>query len=125
MKRLEYVELAGKKYPLNLSVKATRLLSDKFGGIEKVGDVINAGDIAEALETLAFILWTLIDQGCAYCKLTGEDAPDKLSEADIHVLLSPSDVPRVQGAVMAAMTAGAAREVEAEGETKNGEATQG
>lgn len=73
-KRLVEIELMGKKYPLNFSMKAVRKICEKYGDIdlmlEKVSDLPTEAQLYEIL----WILQLFLEQGALYRKIeTGED----------------------------------------------------
>lgn len=126
MNRIGSFELNGEQYPLNLSMKATRLISERFGGMENVEEAVKGKSIGEVLGTLSWLLTVLMHQGFAYCDLTGAERPEKLfKQEELEVLLQPADIPAIQKAVFGTIASGAAREVETEDGGKNVETTQG
>lgn len=124
MNRICFFELNGAQYPLNLSMKATRLIAERFGGMENVGEAVSGKPMGEVLETLSWLLAVLMQQGFAYCDLTGAERPEKLlKQEELEVLLQPADIPQIQNAVFGTIGMGAAREVETEDAGKNAETT--
>lgn len=60
MNRIGSFELNGEQYPLNLSMKATRLISERFGGMENVEEAVKGKSIGEVLGTLSWLLTVIM-----------------------------------------------------------------
>ena len=44
MKRIVELEVAGKSYPLNFSVKVERQIDEEFGGLENFKSIMDCGE---------------------------------------------------------------------------------
>lgn len=76
MSRITYIELAGKKYPLIFSLAASKAISAKFGGIDKIGELLSSGNLGvKEIEAISFVITVLIKQGCAYKNMFEADLP--------------------------------------------------
>lgn len=121
MDRNTYVTLAGREYPLNFSTRASIEIKKKFGGVEELGQKMMGGDVAEALETLTWLLDVLLRQGAAYHRIATGEALETPSAEDLEVIVGIDSVAELTEAVLNALQGGARREVEVE--EKNREAT--
>lgn len=125
MDRITEIEIAGKKYPLNFSIKAAKQITAKFGSVSGVGAVFKDKSIEEMMDSVTWLLALLIEQGVKYKKIIeGEDVPG-ISADELDIILGVADLTGLQSQLLAAMTAGMNREIETEGDSKNGKATQG
>lgn len=121
MDRNTFVTLAGREYPLNFSTGASIEIKKKFGSVEEMGNKMMGGDVAEALETLTWLLEILLHQGAAYHKLVTGKELEVPSTEELQVIVGIDNVNELTGAVLNALQGGARREVEVE--EKNQEAT--
>lgn len=136
--RIKHVEIAGKAYPLNFSVSAANEVTRRYGGITGINDALGLGSTQEdqtpeqkeragarIRDEIAWLLALLIQQGIAYEKLMG-GAPEKpLTEDEICILASPSDILGMRLSVLEAVGAGLGVTVETEPDVKNAGTTQG
>lgn len=119
--RVSYVELLGEKHPLCFSLAASEELSEKFGGLEKMQNALESGDITRLAKAVDVVLSCLMKAGRIYVKAMGGELPNELPcrPAD---LIDVTDGEAVK-AIFTAISADTSREVEAKG--KNARATQG
>lgn len=76
--RINYVGIAGTKYPLTFSLGAAKHISRKFGNLESMfAKLQETEDTFEQLDAVIFVLETLIKQGCAYLNAFEKDLPHK------------------------------------------------
>ncbi len=116
-----YIELAGQKHPIRLTLRAVKELNAKFGDLSKLGEKLsNSADMDTLLDTLNETLKILIKAGRCYESILGTDLPPKLPCDPIDVL--DTDAAKAVGAVLAAMRGDTEREVETV--PKNAEATR-
>lgn len=96
MSRITYIELAGKKYPLIFSLAASKAVSAKFGGIDKIGELLNSGNIGtREIEAISFLVTVLIKQGCAYKNMFEADLPPEPGarhDGEKYISLSQEEV---------------------------------
>lgn len=124
MDRITEIEIAGKKYPLNFSVKAAKEVSKRYGDISNIGDAFTDKTMDKMMDEANWILALLIEQGVAYKKIIeGEDLKG-LTQDELEVVMGVVDFADLKDRLLSAMTAGMKREVEVEPDPKNVEATQ-
>lgn len=126
MNRISEIEIAGKKYPLNFSVKAARAVDEKFGSLDKLSGVIGVSDnFTENMYNIHWMLILLMEQGAAYKKLVdGEDIVIPTSD-DLEVLIGAPDLVPAQAAILQSIGLSMKPTVEVEPDSKNAETTQG
>lgn len=135
MSRITYIELAGKKYPLIFSLAASKAISAKFGGIDKIGELLSSGNLgAKEIETISFIITVLIKQGCAYKNMFEADLPPEpgarhdgekyisLSQEEVETCISLNEAGKIVEKITECIRGSSQTEIEAETETKNMEA---
>ena len=119
--KVNYIELLGQRHPLCLSLSAAEALSEAFGSLEKMGELLDSQDVSRMAKAVDTILTILLKAGRIYAGALGEELPPELPcrPAD---LIDVRDQAAVQ-AILSAMKADTERTVEVEG--KNAEATSG
>lgn len=125
MNRITEFEIAGKKYPLNFSVKAARAVDEKFGSLDQLSGVFGWGDITTIMYNVCWTLRLLMEQGAAYKKLVEGEDVELLSEEDLETLIGAPDIPRAQAAIHESIGISMKQTVEVEPDEKNAETTQG
>jgi len=123
MDRITEIEIAGKKYPLNFSVKAAKEVSKRYGDISNIGDAFSGKAIAEMMDEANWILALLIEQGVEYKKIVEGEEIKGLTQDELEIVMGVTDFSNLKATLLGAMTAGMKREVEVEPE-KNAETTQ-
>lgn len=121
MARVVYLPLAGKKYPMILSMNAISRIEEEFGSIDKMTDSLSYKEelgFAAAVGSIEKAFSIFLDAGRSFCCCQGLEVPEPLpfSVADF---LGIDDAQRLISEVI---QAGSEREVEA-APRKNGEAT--
>ena len=110
--KVSYIELAGRKYPMCLSLGAAAALEDTFGDLTKMGEALTQGSIRDKTAAVNDVLRILIAAGRTYVLAEGGEVPELLNCA-------PSDVLDVTSgaavkAIFSTITGDTKREVEAE-----------
>lgn len=124
MSRITNYELAGKVYPLNFSLKASKEVAARYGTVEGAADAISERSTEEALDEISWILALLMDQGAKYVKITEDRDVEPLSKDNLEIVLGMADISSMRDTLFGAMTAGMDREVLVEIDPKNAETTQ-
>jgi hypothetical protein len=124
MDRITEIEIAGKKYPLNFSVKAAKEVSKRYGDISNIGDAFTGKPMDEMMDEASWILALLIEQGVAYKKIVEGEDIKPLTKDELEIVMGVVDFAGLKDTLLGAMTAGMKREVEVEPDTKNAETTQ-
>ncbi|HHX36603.1 MAG TPA: hypothetical protein GX717_01320 [Clostridiaceae bacterium] len=124
MDRITEIEIAGKKYPLNFSVKAAKEVAKRYGDISNIGDAFTDKTMDEMMDEANWILALLIEQGVAYKKIVDGEDIKALTKDELEIVMGVVDFADLKDTLLSAMTAGMKREVEVEPDPKNAEATQ-
>lgn len=112
MNRIAEIEIAGKKYPLNFSMKAARQFVQRYGSVEDVWRKLGDMDQVEKMAELNWILALMIEQGCAYRKLAdGEDITPP-TENELEILMGFADFAASSEKIQEAIVAGITPEIE-------------
>lgn len=112
--RITEIEIAGKQYPVNFSMKAAKKFIERYGSVEDVWRKINEMNQMEKLDEVNWILALLIEQGCAYIKLMEDQDILPPGPDELEILLGIVDFSKMSDTIQAAILAGAAPEVEVE-----------
>lgn len=135
MRPMTYIEIAGKRYPLRFSLAAMRAVTEKFGSIDELGNVMSGKDNEKTLESIAWVLGIMIRQGCEYKNLFDSTCtPEKndpvkdgkyipLSDEYLAVAMDVTDLPEMSKKITEAMKIGQSQEIETKKQGKNAETT--
>ena len=118
--RIVKVKIGGKEYAMLFSVRASQLISVKFGSIEKMGEALQAEtDAQEKMTTACWLLAVLIGQGQKAMSLeTGKQLTAPSAE-DLEFLVTPGDIPRLLIAVRECIINGSKRTTETDTDEGN------
>lgn len=119
-------QICGKEYPMCLTTRATKEITEKFGSVEEAGALIAnlQGNIGQALALALWLLGVLLRDGAALRNLLHpEEAPISPPPGELLELLPPGELIGLRDQIFLAMAVGMGREVESEPE-KNREAGQ-
>lgn len=123
MNRITEIEIAGKKYPLNFSLKASKEVVKRYGAIEKMADAFTGKPIDELLDEIIWLLSLLLNQGAEYMRIMENQEIKQFTKDDLEVVLGFMDLHVLKKQLFDAMIAGRHQEVEVETQ-KNAETTQ-
>lgn len=112
MNRITEIEIAGKKYPLNFSMKAARKFIERYGSVEDVWRKLNKMGQVKKLEEINWILALMMEQGCVYRKLTDGEDITPLAANELEVLMGFTDFAAVSDKIQEAIVAGITPEIE-------------
>ena len=118
--------VAGKDYPMALTLRATKAITERFGDLSELGEKLQNAPFGEQLDLVTWLLALLIREGCA---LHGYQHPEEaqISAPDeelLTVLLTPGDLTGMKPVIFRCITVGMGREVQTEDDGKNPEAGQ-
>ena len=120
--RLTTIVISGTEYPLMLNVYATKKIIERFGGLAEVGEKMQTASYAEQIESVLWLLTTLINAGIMYCNYKESKKDPLITQELVEALSSPSEFPGYRDAVYTAMNKGAERHIRNEetlGDSKN------
>lgn len=116
-----YIDLAGQKHPIRMTLRAAKELNARFGGMDNMAKVLtNNSDVDALLDALNDTLKILLKAGRCYESLIGTELPPPLPCDPIDVI--DANTKETLATIMTAMRSDTEREVETV--PKNGEATR-
>ena len=118
--RSSVIKIGDEEYELLLTTKATKEIAKKYGGLSNLGDkLIKSENYEAAISEIVWIIVTLANQPILIHNLKNKD--DKkplLTEEEVELLTTPSDLSLYKDAITEALYKGTKRNIESE-ETKN------
>lgn len=135
MDRTVYITIAGKSYPMRNSLGASKKISERFGGFDKILDGMDGLSSEGKLEMFIGIAEILIAQGCAYKNLFEANMPIPegaaaengryvpITAQELEIAVSMDDTEMLMDAITECFNAGQKKTIaSAEKEPKNVEA---
>lgn len=119
--RSAVISLGGKTYELTLTVRATKEIAKRYGGLTNLGDkLMKAENFEMALDEVVWLVTLLINQSILAHNLLHPESPkEPVTEDTVELLASPYELGAYKDAIMEAMIKGAKREVTSEENSKN------
>jgi len=114
--RAASITIAGKEYQLILTTRATKEIANRYGGLANLGDKLMKSENFElALDELIWLIALLANQSILIHNFQHpEDKQDPLTEEEIELLTTPTDLAEYKDAIMDSMLRGTKRNVESE-----------
>lgn len=139
MKRLTFVEIVGKEYPMSFSLMAAKKVAEKYGSVEKILDSVKTkgGIKVGTIDAITDILELLIAQGCAYKNYFEKDVPIKekdpvidgkwtpLPREALEIAVGVGDLEQVADKIAECVTNSQQKELEAKEIEKKGNVKAG
>ena len=118
--RSTVITIGDREYRLILTTKATKAITKRYGGLEKLGEkLMKTENFEMALDEVIYLITLLANQSILIHNLRNkEDKQELLTEEEMELLTSPLDLAQYKNAIMASMLKGTKRNVESE-ESKN------
>jgi hypothetical protein len=118
--RSSIIKIGDRDFKLILTTKATKEISKRYGGLEKLGDKLMKTENFElALDEIIWLITLLANQSILIHNIKNkDDKKDLLTEEEVEVLTTPFDLANYKNAIMASMMKGTKREVLSE-DSKN------
>jgi hypothetical protein len=114
IKRFVNIELAGKSFPLNFSIKAMRELTEKYGDLDAALDKIDEDDVSpETFDMLTEFLYQMIDQGVKKKHYLGEKCEETPTREEIECIIDFGDFDEVMEKMTEAMSLGSTPQAKA------------
>ncbi len=116
--RSEEITIGGEKHRLILTTKATKEITKRYGGLDKMGDkLIKSKSLEDSLNEVIWLIALLANQNLLINNLKNKDNPrELLTEEVVELLTTPSELAEYKDAIMSAMLKGTKRYVESETE---------
>jgi hypothetical protein len=114
--RAASITIARKEYQLILTTRATKEIANRYGGLANLGDKLMKSENFElALDELIWLIALLANQSILIHNFQHpEDKRDPLTEEEIELLTTPTDLAEYKDAIMDSMLRGTKRYVESE-----------
>ena len=113
------VVIGGEEYELLLTTLATKEIAKKYGGLDKLGDMMQSGDIIQSLDEVAWLIATLANQPIMIANRKNHEKRELLTAEDVELMTSPADIGNMSDAIMEAIGKGMKRNVVSEEIEKN------
>lgn len=110
------ITLYGKEYPLFMSVRAVKEISNKFGGLEQLGETMaKKKDGIDAFDDVLWLITLLANQPILIHNRAhiGEEKP-LLTVEDVELMTGLDDLDTMQNAIIIAMSRGKSRSIVSE-----------
>lgn len=119
--RIVTCRLAGKDYPMALTVRATKAVTERYGDLGELGEKLQTASYGEQLDMAIWLLARLILDGCDLQRYLHpeKDTPPAPDEDLLSLLLRPGDLQWLRPTIMRCMTEGMDRDVPTEDDGKN------
>ena len=114
------ITLGGEEYPMLLSTRAVKEISNKFGGLDKLGEsMTEKKNDVDALDNVIWLVTLLVNQPILIYNRAhaGEEKP-LLTVDDVELMTTPADLGAAQDAIKIALARGTSRAIVSE-QSKN------
>ena len=114
--RSSVIKIGDKEYALTLTTRATKEIAKKYGGLENLGDKLMKSENFEmAIGEIIWLLTLLANQSLLIHNLKNpKDKKDLLTEEEVELLTTPSELADQKEAIVKAMAKGTNRNIESE-----------
>ncbi|WP_277034988.1 hypothetical protein [Propionimicrobium lymphophilum] len=110
------ITIGGEDYELVLTTRATRLIAQRYGGLEHLGDALETSeDVDKSLGEVIWLITLLANQSVAIHNLTHpDDQRAELTEDVVELLTVPADLADYRAAISEALQRGTRRAIATE-----------
>lgn len=122
--RTAKMSVAGQERLLCFSARVVRECTERYGGIEHLGEQLSGQDDEKNLSEAVWLLAQMLDAGDRYAKLTGQENPAAPTYEDLYDLLGMDDFSGLKDKIAETISVGGTAVVSAE-PPKNAGATPG
>ena len=113
--RSSLITIGGEKYEMILTTRATKAISNRYGGLDNLGDKLMKSENMEmALDEIIWLITLLCNQSIEIHNLRNSDKKQLLTEETVELLTSPGELAEYKDAITEAMLKGTKRNVESE-----------
>ncbi len=121
--RSAVITIGGEEYELILTTKATKEIAARYGGLENLGEKLMKSENFEmALGEVVWLITLLANQSILIHNLKNrDDRRELLSEEDVEILTTSSELAEYKAGITEAMFKGTRRNVLSEENSKNTE----
>lgn len=113
--RSSLIIIGGEQYEMILTTRATKAISNRYGGLDNLGDKLMKSENMEmALDEIIWLITLLCNQSIEIYNLRNSDKKPLLTEETVELLTSPGELAEYKNAITEAMLKGTKRNVESE-----------
>ena len=113
--RSSLITIGGEQYEMILTTRAARAISNRYGGLDNLGDKLMKSENMEmALDEIIWLITLLCNQSIEIHNLRNSDKKQLLTEETVELLTSPGELAEYKDAITEAMLKGTKRNVESE-----------
>ena len=107
------ITIAGQEYELVLTTRATRLIAQRYGGLEHLGQALETSeDMDKSLGEVIWLIALLANQSVQIHNLTHpDDKRPELTEEAVELLTVPADLADYREAIAQALQRGTRRAI--------------
>lgn len=121
--RSAVISIGGEEYELILTTRATKVIAQRYGGLENLGDKLMKSENFEmALDEIVWLITLLANQSVEIFNLKNpNDKKPELTTETVELLTSPFELAEYKNAIMESMSKGIKRNIQSEDLSKNAE----
>ncbi|AHI22084.1 hypothetical protein FYJ24_08360 [Actinomycetaceae bacterium WB03_NA08] len=114
------VVIGGEEFELVLTTRATRVIAERYGGLEHLGEALeSSSDLGATLGEVIWLITLLANQSVAIHNLRHPDnLRPELTEEAVELLTVPADLSDYRGAIAEALQRGTRRVIATEPDPK-------
>ena len=113
--RSSLITIGGEQYEMILTTRETKAISNRYGGLDNLGDKLMKSENMEmALDEIIWLITLLCNQSIEIHNLRNSDKKQLLTEETVELLTSPGELAEYKDAITEAMLKGTKRNVESE-----------
>ena len=118
--RSSLITIGGEQYEMILTTRATKAISNRYGGLDNLGDKLMRSENMEmALDEIIWLITLLCNQSIEIHNLRNSDKKPLLTEETVELLTSPGELAEYKDTITEAMLKGTKRNIESEDTSKN------
>lgn len=108
------ITIGNKAYKLVLTVRATKEIVKRFGGLENLGEELSKGNFEESIDDLVWLIVLLANQGIMIQNIQNGEKTPLLTAEEVELFTSPKDLTGFNVAITEALHEGVRMEIESE-----------
>lgn len=114
------IKIGDNEYELLLTTKATKEIAKRYGGLDNLGEKLqNSKDFNETITEVVWLIVTLANQSILIYNFKNKGKEkDLLTEDEVELLTTPTDLAEFKNAISEALVKGTKRNIVSE-ESKN------
>lgn len=118
--RVTYLALGKEKIPLLLTLKATRDIATRYGGLEELGNkMLESMDWNGMIDEIVWLIVVLANQCILIENLENKTNKPLLTQNELELRMDPYEMTSYREAILAALQAGQKQHVQSEENLKN------